>query len=59
MILMQPFYLKNKFRQIVEKIKEKGRGYIENMQKIAWYMQLLAEGVHFVDGDFKDMIYKD
>ena len=22
-------------------------------------MQLLAEGVHFVDGDFKDMIYKD
>lgn len=29
------------------------------MQKIAWYMQLRAEGVHFVDGDFKDMIYKD
>ena len=29
------------------------------MQKIAWYMQLLAEEVHFVDCHFKDMIYKD
>ena len=29
------------------------------MHKIAWYVQLLAAGVHFVDGDFKDMIYKD
>lgn len=29
------------------------------MQKIAWYMQLLAEEVHFIDGDFENMIYKD